>query len=63
MSDPEELYCPLLSIGPDVSRQACPKEECAWWLKGEGMCAVVGFVRVLAHHLANIAMNTAKIGG
>ena len=63
------MFCPLLVIAQQVQPEsastatACREDACAWWLKEEKMCAVLGVVRVLAHHLANIAGNTARIGG
>ena len=63
------MFCPLLLIALQavpqavLSDAACRGDGCAWWLKGENMCAVQGIVRVLAHHMGNIAQNTGKIGG
>lgn len=63
MSNPNTPYCPLTFVLPEDEHLQCQQGYCAWWHKVSGTCAILTLPKVLAHHLANIANNTAKIGG
>ena len=49
-----EKVCPLIHAGyfanptEDDYVTNCLKEECAWWLKGLGMCAVAALAGAIA---------------
>ena len=63
------MYCPLLCVALQtnprsaIADTACRRGDCAWWHHEAEMCAVLSLAKTLPHHLANIAGNTAKIGG